>query len=373
MSLFSALFGKKKEDVNAKNPTSNPTNSSPKTSPSLHLRGKPDVNGLYPAELVMLAVAERYKTTETNFSNYFLQKYEIANPLKMLKSLQAREFLDISSPVDMLPNLKVAELKEIATKIGIEAKGKKADIISLLSNATPETLANHIKERKWRLTDHGQAVLKQNPYVQYFIDQHTYDVTTVGVTIWSVNESLFKNTNLSYRDIIYRQLNDQMNKAAIAFQRNPLSGSADTHTYCECYRLMGLFIEEEGKSYINASDMYFQYLYKNINIHAARSLLVGYKLSQNDKKYQKELIGQYYDSIQLYPFQRTELLRLIDELNIEGEAVREAMITSFKRANDTGIMTAKEAADFIIYELSGEVDKSRDLAEKLAKKAVKRL
>jgi len=119
--------------------------------------------------------------------------------------------------------------------------------------------------------------------------------------------------------------------------------------------------------------MYFQYLYKNINIHAARSLLVGYKLSQNDKKYQKELIGQYYDSIQLYPFQRTELLRLIDELNIEGEAVREAMITSFKRANDTGIMTAKEAADFIIYELSGEVDKSRDLAEKLAKKAVKRL
>ena len=34
-------------------------------------------------------------------------------------------------------------------------------------------------------------------------------------------------------------------------------------------------------------------------------------------------------------------------------------------------MSVKEAADFIILELSGDVDKSRDLAYKLAKKAVK--
>ena len=33
--------------------------------------------------------------------------------------------------------------------------------------------------------------------------------------------------------------------------------------------LMGLFIEEEGKSYINAADMYFQYLFKRINIHTS--------------------------------------------------------------------------------------------------------
>ena len=61
----------------------------------------------------MLAVAERYKTTETNFSDYFMRKYEIINPLKMLKSLQTRGFIDVGSPIDMLPSLKVAELKDI--------------------------------------------------------------------------------------------------------------------------------------------------------------------------------------------------------------------------------------------------------------------
>ena len=92
-----------------------------------------------------------------------------------------------------------------------------------------------------------------------------------------------------------------------------------------------------------------------------------------DKKSKDEAIVRYYDDIQLYPFHKTELLRLIDELNIEGEAVRESMIISFKRANDTGVMTEKEAADFVILELNGEGDKSRELAERLAKKAVKKL
>ena len=99
----------------------------------------------------------------------------------------------------------------------------------------------------------------------------------------------------------------------------------------------------------------------------------SYALFKGDKKYQNEAIKRYYDDIQLYPFHKTELLRLIDELEIEGDAVREAMITSFKRAKDTGIMTEQEAADFVILELNGDGDKSRDLADKLAKKAVKRI
>ena len=36
----------------------------------LHLKGVPDAEGLYPAELVMLAVAEKYKTTESKFPGY---------------------------------------------------------------------------------------------------------------------------------------------------------------------------------------------------------------------------------------------------------------------------------------------------------------
>lgn len=258
------------------------------------------------------------------------------------------------------------------SSLGVAVKGKKADIVAQLSEVDEDSLSQFVKERTWKLTESGQEALKANPYIQYFLEKHPYNVTEVGVDIWTVNKEFVKNPKRPYRDIIYRQLNDQMNKASIAFQKDPASGNYNTYQYCECYRLMGLFIEEEGQSYINAADMYFQYLFKRINIHAGLQLLKNYVLFKSDKKYQNETIKHYYDDIQLYPFHKTELLRLVDELGVEGDAVRDALITSFKRANDTGIMTEQQAADFVILELNSEGDKSRDLADKLAKQAVKK-
>ena len=91
------------------------------------------------------------------------------------------------------------------------------------------------------------------------------------------------------------------------------------------------------------------------------------------KKFRETFINRYYEEIQLYPYQKTELLRLLDELNISGDDVRKSLSASFERAQDTGIMSVKEAADFIILELSGDVDQSRELAYKLAKKAFKNI
>ena len=136
---------------------------------------------------------------------------------------------------------------------------------------------------------------------------------------------------------------------------------------------MGLFIEEEGKSYINASDLYFQYIYKRINIHEGMKLLTEYRLWKNDKTHQKELVEHFYENVRLFQYQRTELLRLIDKLDLNGGALRNALIASFARANDSGIMSPKETADFIIYELSGEMEKSMEIAYTLAKKAVKKI
>lgn len=374
MSFLSLLFGKKdnqkKVQVTVKNiEPQKETNS----APSLHHKGKPSANGLYPSELVMLSLAERYSTTETHFPGYLTQEYEIANPPKMLKSLQTKGLVEVGSAKDSLESFKLPELKEIASSLGIAVKGKKADIISQLSEASEESLSAFVKERKWRLTESGRKELKANPYIQYFLEKHPYNVKDVGVDIWSVNEDFVKTPNRPYRDIIYRQLNDRMNKAFLTFQKSPTSGSANTHQYCECYRMMGLFIEEEGKSFVNAADFYFQYIFKRINIYAGLELLKTYKLFNYDKKMQAVAIQRYYNDIQLYPFHKTELLRLFDELNIDGDEARKTMITSFKRADDTGIMTEQEAADFVILELNGEGDKSRELAEKLALKAVKRL
>ena len=374
MSIISSLFGKKSaKNDNQPNVEKVETIKRITNTPLLHLKGKPDAYGLYPAELVMLSLAEKYKTTETDFPSYLTHTYEISNPLKMLKDLHNRTFLEIGNAKDCLPGFKLTELKEIAVALNIPVKGKKAEIIDQLSGVSEDVLGSFVKERTWKITEKGTEALKANPYIQYFLEKHNYDVSEVGVNIWTVNEEFVKDPKRLYRDIIYGQLNKAMNEASIQFQKNPASGTSATSRYCECYRLMGLFIEEEGKSYINASDMYFQYLFKRINIHAGLQLLVNWKTFNYDKKFRETFISRYYEEIQLFPYKKTELLRLLDELNINGDEVRKNLITSFERAQDAGVMNVKEAADFIILELSGDVDQSRDLAYKLARKAVRKI
>lgn len=378
MSFLSALFGKKDNKNNqiTNNKESVQTvkkNNVSATTPIYHLRGFADANGLFPSELVMLSVAEKYKTTETNYPKYLTYDYEIPNPMKMLKNLQSRELIREGSSIETLSILKLSELKSIASQLGVKGKSKKEDIIEQLSHEGDNVISNIISERAWKLTDAGRSAIRENPYIKFFLEEHSYNVSEAGVTIWTVNEEFIKNQRRLYRDIIFRQLNDQMNKAYLEFTTKPSSGSASTRKYCDCYRIMGLFIEEEGKSFVNAADYYFQYIYKNINVHGGLQLINGYKfkLAIKDTRNTAELYSRYYDEIQLYPFQRNELQRLIDELGISGEEVRENLISSFKRANDKGIMNENEAADFVLFELSGNVDQSRDLAEKLAKKALK--
>ena len=130
MSLLSSLFGKKdslkEEQVVVK--ISETTKEASKT-PSLHLKGKPDAAGLYPSQLVMLSLAEHYITTENNYPGYLTYTYEIANPLKILKSLQAKGLIEVGSAIDALDHFKLPELKEIAASLGLVVKGKKTDII----------------------------------------------------------------------------------------------------------------------------------------------------------------------------------------------------------------------------------------------------
>ena len=255
MGLLSSLFGKKDNDKDKATVTIESKTKAHSLSPTLHLKGKPDANGLYPSELVMLSYAEKYKTNETNFPAYLTYTYEITNPAKMLKSLHSKGYIEVGAAKDSLDRFKLSELKEIASSLGITVKGKKANIVAQLSEIDEESLSQFVKDRMWKLTESGQAALNANPYILYFLEKHPYNVTEVGVDIWTVNNEFLKNPKHPYRDIIYRQLNDQMNKASKAFLKDPASGSFNTHQYCECYRIMGLFVEEEGKSYINAADL----------------------------------------------------------------------------------------------------------------------
>lgn len=380
MSFLSKLFGSKINELTSQvkqqveqGVKSVSSSASINGGAILHLKGVPDAEGLYPAEIVMLAVAEKYKTTESKFPGYLSYDYEIANPPKMLQDLFNRGYLEYGKCSDSLSNLKVQELKDIASSLGIATTGKKADIIERLANTDDSQLEAYVKDRTWKLTERGASELKANPYIAYFLEKHSYSVKEVGIDLFSVNKEYVKEPKRPYRDVIYRQLNDRMNEEYIAFNKDPNSGDVHTHRYCECLRMMGLFIEEEGKSYINASDFYFQYLFDRINIHAGLKLLKMYSFFKNDKKMQKDCISRYYDDIQLYPFHKTEILRLLDEANINESNIKQSLITSFERTNNSGIMSVSEAADFIIYELSGDVDKSRDLSIKAAQNAVKKI
>ena len=267
MGILSSVFGKK---GNNQKPAANPSLSKLEIMKgvSKKLKGEPDANGLYPSELVMLSLAERYKVDETDYPKYLSNKYEIENPVKMLKNLCSRGFIKVGSPMDILPSYTLPELKELAASLGATVKGNKADIIVQLSEIGDSRLREVVTDRPWKLTQTGDKALKDNLYIQFFLEKHPYDLNIVGVNIWTVNEEYVKNPKRSYRDIIFHQISKKQFKDSVGIQKNPLSGN--TYEYCECFRLMGLFMEEEGKSFSSAADYYFQYLYRRQHCASGR-------------------------------------------------------------------------------------------------------
>ena len=101
--------------------------------------------------------------------------------------------------------------------------------------------------------------------------------------------------------------------------------------------------------------------------------MVSYKLARNNRSLQAEAINSYYYEAKLLPFHKEELRRLIKELGTDGQAVRDTMITSFKRANDKGIMTEEAAAEFIFLEMEGKSDAAMKMASRLARQAIKKV
>ena len=211
MSFLSKLFSSK-DNVSQQGayvrPNIAPIPSVNNAGAVFHLKGKPDAEGLYPGELVMLAVAEKYKTTESKFPGYLMHDYEIANPPKVLNDLYGRGYLEYGKLSDSLGTFKLQELKDIASALGVPASGKKADIIERISGADEQQLGAYVKERTWKLTDKGKNELKANPYVTYFLEKHTYSVKEVGIDIWTINAEFVKDPKRPYRDYIYRQLDN---------------------------------------------------------------------------------------------------------------------------------------------------------------------
>ena len=86
MGLFSFLFGSKDADKNTGVSKENKGSASKKNG--VYKKGLPDAAGLYPSDLVMLSVAEKYKVTEENFPSFLSERYQVADPKRTLKELE---------------------------------------------------------------------------------------------------------------------------------------------------------------------------------------------------------------------------------------------------------------------------------------------
>lgn len=332
-------------------------------------KGIADAQGLYPADLILLSLAHCYRVTEKAYPRYLSCSYGITNPNKELKKLEGSGFLRQSTAKECLPMLKVQDLKAIATSVQIQSKKTKAALLEELSALSEIQLDKYVHEKYWVLTEKGQKELDCNKYIQFFLEKHSYALEEIGIDLWVVNEAIIQNPKVRYRDEIWHLLNKKENEISIKIQTEPYSGTGLTNLYCNIYRAMALFVEEEGQ-YINAADYYFQYIYKWVNIHCGLNFFTRYKYAQNQKEKAEE-ISRFYEDIKLYPYQIADIIRLKAEMEIDDIKLQEMLKTSFARTKDVGIFSYEELAEFIRLELNEKNEESQKMCSALAKAAIR--
>lgn len=182
----------------------------------LSRRSFPSKNGLRPHEIAMLSHAPHYKTTGNDFPRYWHFDYGIDNPQQVLNMLLENGFIRVATAKESAGSLKIPELKSILSEFAVTAKGKKADlVIAVRESISEEDLNAKIPVRSYALTELGEQELKENEYVAYFGGSSRY-----GLTVWDMNRLLQGYPHKLFRDKIWANFNQQMQKSAEALQKD---------------------------------------------------------------------------------------------------------------------------------------------------------
>jgi len=164
----------------------------------------PSKHGLYVPEILLLDYcnAGKYPKPSKGYPGFWWFEYGIRDIGHALQSLEERGFLQWASPFNSLKALKVTELKEILTNAGLDASGRKSDLIERIKAEISEEQLNipdYIP--KYELTDMGKEELDNNAYVPY-MHKHRYK-TIVGCpnefTVWSINRKYPDGDATSWR------------------------------------------------------------------------------------------------------------------------------------------------------------------------------
>lgn len=170
----------------------------------LYATSYPSSNGLKPPEILMLYYTNTFKTSNNKFQIFWFSEYGIKNPNEVLTTLYNNGFIRISTIEESLSALKLTELKFICSKLNLPQKGKKDDLINLISHYSDKNVLDSlVTERTYALTNLGEEELSINQYVPFLHkSQNIY-----GVDIWWANKKIYENPNMSFRDILWGELN----------------------------------------------------------------------------------------------------------------------------------------------------------------------
>ena len=372
MGIFKSLFGRKNQQEQK---TNKQPSTSVKNEPQISF--KVEVKSATPAPtpsistpsstvqgVILVALAEEYKTNEKKYPEYFRYKYGIGFPNELFSKLEKGGLIKPASASASLPHLKLPELKELASQYGIKTSGKKDELCQRIIEQVPETeLDKHVQERYWTVTDVGKELLKQNPHITYYLEKHKYSLENIGLDINGIDKLFSMKPNARVRDVIWGELN---RKSLECFKNDIPKGQFQS--YCEILHIQALFLEEE-KRYKDALKTYIRYLHYNANFFAALEAINQYSYSKDID----EAADFLYMRAEIYPFMATEIMSINEGCEFDSIQLKAFILEVLQGEKDTGIFSPEELTEFIMFGLNGDEEGQKQLCKKAMKSASKKI
>lgn len=161
----------------------------------------PSKNGLYVSEILLLHYCSKsaYPNPRNGYPGFWWFKFGIRDVNAALKSLVERNFILLGPAKNALKGLTVDQLTELLKSNELSITGKKAELISRISdNISEDNLISLGVERKYTLTPIGQQELAENEYIPY-MHRHSKNTT---FTIWDLNRMLGSGDKSNFKEII---------------------------------------------------------------------------------------------------------------------------------------------------------------------------
>lgn len=310
---------------------------------------QPSDQGLYPHEILLLSYAPKYRIEEQSFPGFWWYRYGVKDVHQCLQSLLSRGFLTVGSLQSAMENETVANLKSILRQKELKVSGKKADLIKRLLETVPqEELSKVFSKHTYELTATGADAFNKEKHILY-IHRHSLE----DLNIWSLTEMVQNHPDLSYRDIIWRYLNER----SIGHFKEGAYG-----LYRNCRLSMSEFVRGEGK------------------IDTAFSLLtevISYDLSGLSNGFTKEHLGIYARNFFPYEESVVTVAPGITSLVAEYKESKEYTDDKLRQNLLTGlgkfqlpfrVFSPKECVDIVLMEINGDKEGLKSIYDRAQKR-----